>query len=65
MAARERTAVVAVSSVQYATGSRVDVPRLRAATDAATVPSRTCSEIDGNNARTAGWRRKRLRPLLR
>lgn len=30
----ERTAVVAVSSVQYATGSRVDVPRLRAATDA-------------------------------
>lgn len=30
----ERTAVVAVGSVQYATGSRIDVPRLRAATDA-------------------------------
>ena len=30
----ETTAVVAVGSVQYATGSRVDVPRLRAATDA-------------------------------
>ncbi len=30
----ETTAVVAVGSVQYATRSRVDVPRLRAATDA-------------------------------
>lgn len=34
----ERTAVVAVSSVQYATGTRVDIPRLRAATGRRGVP---------------------------